>query len=289
MTIECTKLCILSATRQAYGCLWHYKFQHMIIAIIAALPFFIAGLTGYLDPVSAVASTTEKMPDGFNLSFAILVATTFLWAIPVIILWQRLYLLGPEHLIRKKVWPLMTRSLRLIYHSMIFFGLILIAAVAITWGLLYLRVISSSEKMIGTITQMGEVEYILYILAFVIILSFLLIIALRFSMAFSSLTIGKSLRLTTSWRMTRKNTFRMLLATFIGSLPVGSAVIILLWAANHYFHIDLLAGTAPNPDMVYIFVLLFSPMLTLPLAFLCALTSTFYRHCGCAEYREPTP
>ena len=204
----------------------------------------------------------------------------------MIILWHRLYLLGPEHLIRKKVWPLITRSLRVISHSLVLFGMGLVAAVGITWGVIYLRLMSESEGMAGTITEMGQTEYILYVFAIMIVAAFLLIIALRFSMAFSSLTIGKSLRFTTSWDMTRKNTLAMLAATLGGGIPLMVVVVAVIRAADHYCQIDLLAGTAPDPDMIYIFVLLASPVLALPVAILCSLTSTFYRHCGCAEFRE---
>ncbi|NOZ65491.1 MAG: hypothetical protein GXP00_03175 [Alphaproteobacteria bacterium] len=286
MTINCTELCIRSSIRQAYGCLWHYKFQHILISFVAVLPFCLAGFSGVLDPVFLVSPGAEKMPEGFNSAFAVFILTTFIWAIPVTVLWHRLYLLGPEHLIRKKIWPLITRSLSVISHSLIFFGLGLVAAAVITWGVLYLRVMSNSEKMAGTITEMGQMEYALYVFGILVVLSFLLLIGLRFSMAFSSLTIGKSLRFTTSWRMTRKNTFRMLAATLGGGLPLLGVVIGTLWLADYFFQIDLLAGTAPEPNMIYIFVLLAAPVLTLPMAILCSLTSTFYRHCGCADFRE---
>jgi len=288
MTIECTSLCILSSVKQAYRCLWHYKTQHIMISIVAALPFCLAGLMGALDPVSSASSAGKGMPEGFNLSFAILVCTTLLWAIPVTILWQRLYLLGPEHLIRKKAWPLISRSLKLINHSLIFFGLVLVAGAVITWGILYLRIFIGSEEMVGTITQMSKMEYALYASGLCVMVGFLLIIALRFSLAFSSLSIGKSLRFTTSWRMTRKNTFRMLFTTLLSSVPILGIYAVLLWAANHYFKNDLLAGAAPNPDVIYIFILIFAPILSLPLATFCSLISTFYRHCGCAEFSETT-
>ncbi len=286
MTINCTKLCIKSSIRQAYGCLWYYKFQHILISFAAVLPFCLAGFSGVLDPVFLVSPGAEKLPEDFNSAFAVFILTIFIWAIPVTVLWHRLYLLGPEHLIRKKIWPLITRSLNVISHSLIFFGLGLVAAAVITWGVLYLRVMSNSEKMAGTITEMGQMEYALYIFGILVVLSFLLLIGLRLSMAFSSLTIGKSLRFTTSWRMTRKNTFRMLAATLGGGLPLLGVVIGTLWLADHFFQIDLLAGTAPEPNMIYIFVLVAAPVLTLPIAILCSLTSTFYRHCGCADFRE---
>ncbi|MCF6215354.1 MAG: hypothetical protein L3J58_04175 [Emcibacter sp.] len=286
MTIECTSLCILSSIKQTYRGLWHYKFQHVIISILAVLPFCLAGLSGLLDPVSTASPSAQGMPDGFNLSFTILVGTTLLWAMPMTILWQRLYLLGPEHLIRRKVWPLITRSLKLINHSLIFFGLLLVAGAAITWGILYLRIFSGSEKMMGTITRMGDMEYALYAFGLLAMVLFLLIISLRFSLAFSSLSIGKPLRFTTSWFMTRKNTFRMLIATLLSSLPILAIYSVLLWAAEYYFNIDLLAGTAQSSDMMYIFILIFAPILSLPLATYCSLTSTFYRHCGCPEFSE---
>ncbi|PCI46990.1 MAG: hypothetical protein COB49_07760 [Alphaproteobacteria bacterium] len=257
-----------------------------MISILAVLPFCLAGFQGYFDPVLAVSPTTQSLPEGFNLSFAILVFTTFIWAVPVIILWHRLYLLGPEHLVRKKVWPLITRSLSVIHHSMVFFGIGLVMAIAITGGILYLRVMSESENMAGTITEMGQMEYALYIFGIFVICSFLLGLALRLSMAFSSLTIGKKLSYTASWCLTRRNTFRMLAATLIGGIPLLGIEAALVWGGKYYFHIDLLAATAPEPDMIYIFVLLSSPLLTLPVAILCSLASTFYRHCGCADFRE---
>ncbi|VAV95557.1 hypothetical protein MNBD_ALPHA02-397 [hydrothermal vent metagenome] len=286
MTFDCTKLGIMSSIRQAYGCLWYYKFQHILISIIAVLPFCLAGFSGVLDPLFLVSAGAENMPDDFNSAFAVFILTVFIWAIPVTVLWHRLYLLGPEHLIRKKIWPLITRSLKVISHSLIFFGLGLVAAAVIAWGVLYLRVMNNSERMAGTITEMGQIEYALYVFGIFVVLSFLLLIGLRFSMAFSSLTIGKSLRFTTSWQMTRKNTFRMLAATLGGGLPLLGVVIAVLWLANHFFQIDLLTGSAPEPNMIYIFVLVAAPILTLPMAILCSLTSTFYRHCGCADFRE---
>ena len=287
MTIECTKLQIFPTVRQAYSCLWHYKLQHILISLVAVLPFCLAGFWGFLEQVFSVTSVTENMPDGFNQSFAILVLTTFIWAIPVIILWHRLYLLGPEHLFRKRAWPLITRSLKVISHSLVLLGMGMLATVTVIWGIFYLRIMSDAEGMTGTITEMSQREYTLYMVAIIVVLVFLLTIALRFSMAFSSLTIGKSLRFTASWRLTRKNTFRMLLATLFGGLPLATIAVATLLFANHYFQIDLLAHTAPDPDMIYIFILITAPILTLPLAILCSLTSTFYRHCGCAEFREP--
>jgi len=286
MNFECSELYILTSIRQAYNCLWYYKLQHIMISVVAVLPFCLAGFSGALDPVFSVSSEAEQMPEGFNLSFALLVLTTFIWAIPVVILWHRLYLLGPEHLIRKKIWPLITRSFTVIGHSLILFGMGLVAATGITWGILYLRLMSESEGMAGTITEMGQMEYALYLFGMLVILSFFLVIGLRFSLAFSSLTIGKPLRFTTSWGLTRKNTFRMLAAAIGGGLPLLVTAVAVLWAADTYFQIDLLAGTAPDPDMIYIFVLVAAPVLTLPMAILCSLTSTFYRHCGCADYRE---
>ncbi len=285
MNFACTELPILTSVRQAYHCLWHYKLQHVMISLAAVLPFCVAGLMGFLDPVLTVSSVTENLPEGFNLSFALLVMTTFIWAFPVIILWHRLFLLGPEHLIRKKVWPLITRSLNVISHSLVFFGIGLVAAVTITWGILYLRVKIGSEEMVGTLTEMSQLEYALYIIGLLTVISFLIPIFLRFSMAFSAQAIGKSLGFITSWDITRKNTFRMLGATLIGFLPIVAIVALVLWGGNHYLDIDLLAGTAPDPDMIYNFVLVFSPFLTLPLAIFCSLTSTFYRHCGCAEFK----
>lgn len=286
MNIICTELQILPSIRQAYGCLWHYKFQHIMISLLSVLPFCLAGFLGHLDPVLTISASVQTMPDGFNLSFAILVLTTFIWAIPAIILWHRLYLLGPEHLIRKKVWRLITRTLKVISHSLVFLGMGLVIASTITWGILYLRVMGDSQGMAGTVFEMGQMEYALYVFGLLVILTFLLGLALRLSMAFSSLTIGKSLRFTTSWDMTRKNTFRMLAATLGGGIPLLGLMAALLWAAKYYFQIDLMAGTAPEPDMIYIFILASSPILTLPLAISCSLASTFYRHCGCAEFRE---
>lgn len=287
MEIDCTKLSILSSLRQAYHCLWHYKVQHFMISIVASLPFCLAGFFGFLDPVFSVSSGAIIMPDGFNVSFVILICTTFVWAIPVTILWHRLYLLGPEHLMRRKIWPLITRSLKIISHSLILFGGGLVFAIAITGAVLYLRVMGESEQMVGTISEMGSREYALYIFGILIVLSVLLLIALRLSMAFSSHAIGKSMRFTTSWQITSKNTFRMLVTTLIGVAPLGLIQVTVIWAGNYFFHIDLLSGTAPSSQMIYSFVLVFSPLLALPLAILCSLTSTFYRHCGCAELREP--
>ncbi|PHZ84393.1 hypothetical protein [Paremcibacter congregatus] len=286
MQIECTKLCILSAVKQAYSCLWHYKLQHILIALVAALPFCLAGFLGGLDTVFSVTARDQPLPEGFNLSFTLLVLTTFIWAFPVIILWHRLYLLGPEHLIRRKIWPLITRSLNVISHSLIFFGFGLVTAVLMTAGIVYLRINTESAAMAGTISELGQMEAALYSIGALIVVCFLLIIGLRLSMAFAAQSIGKTLGFTVSWRMTRKNTFRMLIATILVISPLLALDGALIWAADHFWQIDLINGTAPNPDMMYLFVYLTAPLITLPLAALCSLTSSFYRHCGCAEFRS---
>ncbi|MCF8474689.1 MAG: hypothetical protein K9G26_08335 [Emcibacter sp.] len=286
MTFECTKLNIFSSLQQAYRCLWQYKTQHVMISLTAALPFCLAGFLGYLDPLLSLSHKEGTMPEGFNLAFIIFILTTFIWIIPVIILWHRLYLLGPEHLFRKKIWPLITRTLRVLAKSLIFLGIGFIAAATITAAILYLRIMSESADMKGTITEMGHSEYVLYVVGLLVLLTFLMVVALRLSMAFSALSIGKTLGFTTSWRITRKNTFRMLIATLLGIIPLLGINIFILWAIKYFFFVDILSGTAENITLIYIFVLLFSPILSLPIALLCSLTTRFYRHCGCEMLKK---
>ena len=96
--------------------------------------------------------------------------------------------------------------------------------------------------MVGTLTEMSQLEYALYIIGLLTVISFLIPIFLRFSMAFSAQAIGKSLGFITSWDITRKNTFRMLGATLIGFLPIVAIVALVLWGGNHYLDIDLLVA-----------------------------------------------
>lgn len=284
MTIECTKLDITAAVKQTYGCLWHYKFQHILISVVAALPFCIAGMNGALSPVLSATSATLQVPEGYNLSFGILVLSTFFWLIPCIILWHRLYLLGPEHLIRRNLWALVSRTAYIISHSLVFIGMALIAATATTWGILYLRNLLEESMSAATITSVSQAEYMLYTAGIFIFFSLIAIASIRFSMAFSSQSIGKKLGFITSWKLTRRNTTSMLLSCILILIPLTLVSIFTLSAAKIFWQIDLIAGTAPSPDSAYYYILLAAPLLCLPIAGFCSLTSAFYRHCGCADY-----
>jgi len=284
MAIECTKLNIFAAVRQAYSCLWHYKVQHILISVIAALPFCIAGLHGALLPVLSATSAVDTVPEGYNLSFAILVLSSFFWLMPCLILWHRLYLLGPEHLIRRKLWALISRTVYIISHSLIFIGMALIAATATTAAILYLRIRLGASMNGATIATASQAEYLLYTTGFFIFFCLIAIAIIRFSMAYSSLSIGKKLGFRTSWQLTRRNTASMFLSMVVMLAPLVLISLLTLWAANVIWNIDLFSGDVMNNDLAYYYILFTSPLLCLPIAGFCSLTSTFYRHCGCADH-----
>lgn len=277
MISNCTKLPLRATLREAYGRLWRYKLPHSLISLIALLPFTCAGLAGFLTPVFSTAASPDHVTEGFNLSLLILVLTVFVWAVPCIILWHRLFLLGPQHLVRRKILPIWSRSITLVIQMLILLGAGLLMALGLILVIFYLIDIISIQAGGSDIHEMAGRELFLYTAGLVLVVTFVTLIAMRFSLVFSARSIGKALGFRTSWCLTRVNSWRMLIAATLTTFPAVTCFYLLVITIHAF---------GPNSRLLYLLVLLLAPLLTSPLALFCSLTSVFYRHCGAETHRE---
>jgi len=279
------KICFKASVRGAYSCLWHYKIQHLMISLFAALPFCIAGLSGILDPVYQAGPSTEAVQDEYHMALLVLILTTFVWAIPSLILWHRLFLLGPEHLIRKKFWPMLTRSFRLIFKILSLMGGLTVIFAIVFAGILYLVNVTAHMDD-GSVDQIGRGEAYLYGSALVIFILCVFAFAMRFSLAFCAQSIGKPMGFMASWKLTRHNTLPMMWGCFLALLPLVVGIFAVREIIMLGGNMDIFLRQSTPTDNLYWLILAVAPILTLPIAAICSQTAFFYRECNACDHRE---
>ncbi|WP_417316759.1 hypothetical protein [Emcibacter sp.] len=278
---------LITCILEAYGCLWHFRFQHILISLFAFLPFCLAGYLGYLEPVLTGPDSREGIPEGFQFSFFLLIATTFIWLVPSAILWHRLFLLGPEHFMRRKFWPLISRSFHFSIKILVFLGVILVLMFLLSSAvLMILNQINLDQQ--GSVETVGSLELTVYLSAAAIISLLGLAIGLRLSLAFAAQSIGKTLSFRSSWDLTRTLTGHMLFSLLIGVIPSLGIVTAVQFIVLRLTGLDLFAGWAGGREEQFLMIFALSPLMSLPLAFACAQTSVFYRNCGACDFQEPS-
>ncbi|MBL4601825.1 MAG: hypothetical protein JKY84_03685 [Emcibacteraceae bacterium] len=280
MNNDCSILCINTSLKDAYKCLWHYKWNHLFISFIAFLPFTIVGLLGLFDPFFLPRFSHEQVPVGYNLSFILYILTTYLWGIPCVILWHRLYLLGPEHLIRRKIWPIITRSFVLMSKVLFLVGLCVLLAIILVSMLAFAISYFNLNDSISDFIKLTDNEFIRYMAIISIAGLVTYLVFLRFSLAICARTIGKKIGLRTSWRLTEKNTFRMFLSFMVVFLPATALSIALIYLYQYTLGLDPFYSGETLDTITYIHIFILAPAITLPISAMCSQCASFYRHCG---------
>tara|TARA_R110002073_G_scaffold270732_2_gene434034 strand:+ start:551 stop:1330 length:780 start_codon:yes stop_codon:yes gene_type:complete len=251
-----------------------------MISFIAFLPFTLVGLLGLFDPFFLPRASHEIVPKGYNLSFMLYILTTYFWAIPCVILWHRLYLLGPQHLLRRKIWPILTRSFVMMTKVLFLVGLssmLIIAFLAIlTLIVSYLDLNDSISDFI----KLTDSEFMRYIVIISVTGMITYLVFLRFTLAICARTIGKRIGLFTSWRLTKKNTFRMFLSFVAIFMPVLTFSLGILYIYQKSIGLDLFYSGEILNTSSYIHIFILAPVITLPLSAMCSQCASFYRHCG---------
>ena len=273
-------LCIATSLKDAYYCLWRYKWNHIFISLIAFLPFTLIGLLGLFDPFFLPRASDEIVPDGYNLSFILYIATTYLWAIPCVILWHRLYLLGPEHLLRRKIWPILTRSFVLISKVLFLVGVFAILAILLITILSMLISFLGLNDSVSDFLELTDSEFMRFVLVTIFVGLVTYLFFLRFSLAISARTIGKKIGFLTSWRLTEKNTLRMFISFMAIFVPTVALSFIIVYIYQWLLGIDLFYSGKILSAMSYIHIFILAPVITLPLSATCSQCASFYRHCG---------
>lgn len=284
MTKDCTPLCINTSLKDAYACLWHYKWNHIFISYVAFLPFTLLGLLGLFDPFFTPRSSLELVPEGYNLSFFLYILTTYLWAIPCVILWHRLYLLGPEHLLRRKIWPILTRSFVLMTKILILVGICALFAIILVGLLSFIISFMDLNDSISNFLELTDSEFMRYMVIITITGTLTYLVFLRFSLSICARTIGKRIGLLTSWKLTEKNTFRMFCSFMVTFLPITILAVLVFFGYQSIFEIDLFYSGEMLDTISYIHIFLLAPIITLPLSVMCSQCASFYRHCGGEDY-----
>lgn len=280
MINNCSPLCINTSIKDAYSCLWRYKWNHLLISFIAFLPFTGVGLLGFFDPFFLPRSSHELVPDGYNLSFILYIFTTYFWAIPCVILWHRLYLLGPQHLLRRKIWPILTRSFVILSKVLFLVGLcamvVLLLVAIFSFVISYLDLNDSISNFI----ELTDTEFMRYVVIITIASTVTYLVFLRFSLAICARTIGKRIGLLTSWRLTEKNTFRMFLSFITVFLPALIITFGVVFTYQSLLKLNLFYSGELLDTMSYVHIFVLAPIITLPLSATCSQCASFYRHCG---------
>lgn len=280
MKQDCTILCINTSLKDAYACLWHYKWNHLMISFIAFLPFTLVGLLGLFDPFFLPRASHEIVPEGYNLSFILYILTTYLWAIPCVILWHRLYLLGPQHLLRRKIWPILTRSFVMMTKVLFLVGICSLLTIAFLALLAFIVSYLDLNDSISDFIRLTDSEFMRYIVIISVTGTITYLVFLRFSLAICARTIGKRIGLLTSWRLTEKNTFRMFLSFVSIFMPVLAISLGLLYIYQMSVGLDLFYSGEILNTVSYIHIFILAPVITLPLSAMCSQCASFYRHCG---------
>ncbi len=256
----------------------------MLISYIAFFPFSLAGFLGLLDPFFEPRSSLELVPSGYNLSFFLFIATTYLWALPCVILWHRLYLLGPEHLLRRKIWPILTRSFVLISKVLFLVGVCVTVAALLVIMLTFTIEFLNIDDSISNFLELSDVEFIRYLSIVSITGLLTYLVFLRFTLAICARTIGKRMGLLASWRLTEKNTFRMFLSFAAIIVPTGLITFGVLYLYQSLIGINLFFSGEMLGTASYVHLFILAPVITLPLGSMCSQCASFYRHCGGENY-----
>ena len=286
MKFECSPIYIKSSLKDAYTCLWHFKWNHLFISYLAFLPFTFAGILGFLDAFFLPRLSTELVPEGYNVSFILFVVTTYLWAIPCFVLWNRLYLLGPGHFFKRRVWPILTRSIVLIFKVLMMIGIFVILAVIFIIIFTVLIDFLNLDNSISDFLDLSNNEYLGFATLISLTFFFAYLIFLRFSLAISARMIGKRIGLVTSWKLTKKNTLRMFYCYILILLPAIILSVSIVLGYQAILNLDLFYSGEILTRSDYIHIFLLAPAICLPIAASCSQCSSFYRHCGGVECKQ---
>lgn len=280
MRFECSPICVNTSLKEAYGSLWHYKWNHFLISFLAFLPFTLIGTLGLFDPFFMPRASTELVPEGYNLSFLLYIFTTYMWSIPCVILWYRLYLLGPEHLLRKKIWPILTRSMVIMSKVLFLIGIASLITIALLALLLFLINRLNLNDSVSNFIGLSDSEFMRFVIIITITGLITYLVFLRFSLAICARTIGKRIGLLTSWRLTEKNTMRMFLSFISILLPSIGITFGLIYLYQKSLGLNLFYSGEVLSNLDYLHIFILAPVITLPLSAMCSQCASFYRHCG---------
>lgn len=157
--------------------------------------------------------------------------------IPMITAWHRLVLLGKDHPDARILYSIGRTEWGYIWKLILFMALCLLA------------MIPPTLIIFGFISSGGQIAAH-YIIVFVVLFLVLPLYAIifRLSLVFPSAAIGVPLGFGESWRLTRKNTWRIIFAIVLSVLPLGGIMgaINFILTGEINFHVEIGFGNAPD-------------------------------------------
>lgn len=259
---ENKKIEIWATIRDAATMLWAARKQHVALAVIAYVPYpLISFLSqGGSDTMKAVTAAFWGL----------------LWLVPLHILWQRLFLVGPELFLKVTALQLFKMWLRLLgYYLGLFVAIVgtglvfATAAFALHW--VWRHALGLADPRIANAASAIEA------LAFV---SLCLIVVMRLTPTFVGIPVDERIALRQSWLLMEGNAARLLLAILLVMVP---AILVTVIAAGILgLAIQQFTGAAAvtgglSPVAEAAVALLLSPLLTAGSALWMAILALVYR------------
>lgn len=209
------KLDILDLTLGAVQHVWSLKGPHALLALVTVAPYTLMGVSGLLDPFFT-AATTKTIPEGYLTSAVLMFVWAILWNTPAALLWYRMFLVGPDQLLKLPLGALRDRILRMLGAFLLFGVMVAGAGLA---GMVVIGIVVAATG-IATMNQ-GVMMAVVLVVA--------LLLGGRLCLTFASIALGHRLPFQASWERTKGHGLAIsgafllsaLIATLAASLAHG--------------------------------------------------------------------
>ena len=255
---ENRQIAIWPTAKAACRMVWAARKQHAILSVLALLPMAIAGIF-------------DLRPHDLLIYYLI---WDLLWLIPLGILWQRLFLVGPDLFLKVSAGQLFMIWLRLIgYYLALIVAILVIAFItkAATYGLIWLwqTGLGISNNQVQTLTTIAMT---------LIFLVVSLVMILRVMPTYVAVTVEEKITPRSAWMIMEGNAGRLLVTILLLVLTV--MLIDFVFGAALGFTARMVRGSE-MPGLLmwgtFLISLLSSPLLMAGLALHMAAQAIVYR------------
>ncbi|MDA5192763.1 hypothetical protein [Govanella unica] len=257
----------LTLARDALRDLWDARRFHVILSLIAVLPRAVMDAFGLLSPYYA-GVLAQTLPPGYWQAALLFLLWAALWNTPMLVLWFRRFMVGPQDVLRLGLGQLTQRSLLFLGYSFLLIvgiGVIVMLSTVVLSGILS---IFASGKSAAAL-PFG------FLLVLVIGLYFFF--GTRFMLTFGALTVGERLSLRDSWRLTANIAgpiIGALALCLLGSLMVAQGIYWLVTLA--IIGPSGIPAGAPVPAVLHILDLILAPLNYAATALMAAICARVY-------------
>lgn len=182
----------LALVRTALGDLWEARRLHVILSLVAILPRTILEFTGALTPYYD-GFMAETLPPGYWQATLLLFLWAALWNTPMLVLWYRRFLVGPEEMLRLRLGELAERTALFLLYGFLLTLLVggaLLLLMVVLGGVL--SIVSGGHS--GTMLPLG--------LMVMVALGLFFFLGARLILTFAAIPIGRRVSFRESWQRT---------------------------------------------------------------------------------------